>query len=385
MKSAFLILLTCAPVYLFAASDSTQPSERQKGDEPSLRVMPNNEVYAKRQLRRNDTSRDGLITEEEAGVGNWRKFKALDLDASGSVDLEELKHLKLPELPTSGEKQLNVLYKNLPEESLYLDLYYPLGVAKGDLPVVVFTHGGGWAAGSKEGAAMGAHKDLFLKVLEEGFCVAAVNYRLVGMHKGNYVPECVADCKDAVRYLAKNADAFGIDPHSFFTVGNSAGGHLSMMLLLSPKDEQLGDPALAGIDYTMVAGVSWYGWANLKLPELFIKPGKPVTADPLRGTHSRVLRSGLTEEGRVQVVHEMSPSTWLTKDSAPLFMLHGTEDTTIIDKHAYWMKDLADKRGADVEILIVQGAGHGWEAKGIQPTKEEVIQATVDFFVKHKP
>lgn len=345
-------------------------------------VIPYETVYAKRKMQRFDRSKDGVITEQEAG-GSWRWFKNLDSDASGSVDLEECKKYPLPALPTLGKKQLNVLYKNLPEESLYLDFYYPDGVAEGDLPVVVFTHGGGWGAGSKEGASQGSHKDLFLKLLDEGFGVAAVNYRLARMYGNNFVPECLIDCKDAVRFLAKNAEKFGINPKKFYSVGNSAGGHLSMMLLLSPGDKQLGTPELADADYEMVAGVSWYGWANQELEELFIKPNKP-NDQPLRVNHSLICRPGLTLDERKDIIHEMSPSSWLTKDSPPLFMLHGTEDHTIIPKHAYWMKDLAEKRGADVEILIVEGAGHGWGNKGIKPTKEEVIQATVDFFVKHK-
>ena len=213
--------------------------------------------------------------------------------------------------------------------------------------------------------------------------MAAVNYRLVTRGSDSYVPECVVDCKDAVRFLAKNAGEFGISAEKFYSVGNSAGGHLSMMLLLTPPSEQVGAKELADVNYKMVAGVSWYGWANQEIEELFIKPNKK-NDQPLRANHSRICRPGLTEDERAKTVREMSPSTWLTKDSPPLFMLHGTEDTTIIVKHAYWMKELAEERGADVEILIVEGAGHGWGNKGIKPTKDEVIQATVDFFVEHK-
>lgn len=345
-------------------------------------VMPYEEVYAKRLLNRHDKSGDGAITAQEA-ERNWQMFKHVDADLSGSVDLNELKNIERPTLETQGEKKLNLLYKNLPEESLYLDLYYPVGVEKRDLPVIVFTHGGGWGAGSKEGAARGSHRELFTKLIAEGFCVAAVNYRLVPMYGENRVPECVADCKDAVRYLAKHAKSLGLSADKFYTVGNSAGGHLSMMLLLTPPQAQPGLADLQNVKYTMVAGVSWYGWANQEHEELFIKPNKPRT-NPLGPNHSRICKPGLTPEQRKQIIREMSPSTWLSKDSPPLFMLHGTEDQTILPKHATWMKDLADQRDADVQILLVEGAGHGWGKSGIKPSKDEVIQSTVDFFVKHK-
>ena len=46
-------------------------------------------------------------------------------------------------------------YKTTPEGALVMDLYYPEKELSGNYPLVVYTHGGGWAAGSKKKAAAG--------------------------------------------------------------------------------------------------------------------------------------------------------------------------------------------------------------------------------------
>ena len=91
---------------------------------------------------------------------------------------------------------------------------------------------------------------------EQGFCVASVEYRLCTKNGLITVRDCVTDSKDAMRFLAKNAEQYSIDVDRVFTWGDSAGGHLAQMLLLSPPESFPGDPALADARYRLVAGVS---------------------------------------------------------------------------------------------------------------------------------
>ena len=43
-----------------------------------------------------------------------------------------------------------------------------------------------------------------------------------------------------------------------YVMGDSAGGHIAQMLLLSSPESLPGDPTLAEATYRMVAGVAWY-------------------------------------------------------------------------------------------------------------------------------
>ena len=82
----------------------------------------------------------------------------------------------------------------------------------------------------------------------------------------------------------------------------------------------------------------------------------------------------------------MSPVNYLSKDSPPLLMIQGNQDTTIPVKHAYRMKRQADELSAPVDVVIVENAGHNWRRVGadIAPTRKEIVDRTVKFFVDHR-
>lgn len=122
-------------------------------------------------------------------------------------------------LNTGGERKLDILYKNTPEGDLRLDLYYPTGNQSCKAPVVIYTHGGGWAAGSRHGAARASFGDVFRQLVAKGFCVASVDYRLCRKDGSVSLRDCVIDSKDAVRYLSKNSGSLGVDPMRVYVMG----------------------------------------------------------------------------------------------------------------------------------------------------------------------
>ena len=54
-------------------------------------------------------------------------------------------------------------------------------------------------------------------------------------------------------------------------------------------------------------------------------------------------------------------------------------------KHAYEMQKRAKKLQAPVQILIVKNSGHNWRKVDapIEPSRDEIFGATVDYFVGH--
>ena len=218
-------------------------------------------------------------------------------------------------LDTGGRRKLDVVYKKIAERDLHLDLYYPTGNHSDKCPIVVYTHGGGWAAGSRQGAARGSFAAVFTQLVEKGFCVASVDYRLY--KKGGKVSmrDCVIDSKDAVRYLATNSQSLGIDPMRVYVMGDSAGGQIAQMLLLSSPESLPGDPALAGATYKMIAGVSWYGPCDFEKTDLFNHDDRADFRDRFA---ARILRPDSPPEDKLKLYREMSPINYLTKDeSAP--------------------------------------------------------------------
>ncbi len=287
-------------------------------------------------------------------------------------------------LETGGERELDVVYKKVGDRELELDIYYPTQKRKKLSPVVIYTHGGGWAAGSRFGASNASFGTIHSALVKEGFCVVSVGYRLWSKNDVIKMRDCVIDSKDAVRYLAKNSEELGIDPMKFYTMGDSAGGHISQMLLLSSPESLVGDEALAGTPYKMVAGVSWYGPCDFEDEQLFNHDDREGFRDRF-GPRILGAEKKVSAERKLKLYREMSPVNYLTEESAPLLMIQGDKDTTIPVKQAYRMREQLKTVKAPVSIVIVENAGHNWRKvdADIKPDRGEIVKATIDFFVKH--
>ena len=54
-------------------------------------------------------------------------------------------------LTAAGQTRREVVYKQVDGRKLHLDLFYPSDEIRASAcPVIIYTHGGGWAAGSKQ-------------------------------------------------------------------------------------------------------------------------------------------------------------------------------------------------------------------------------------------
>lgn len=285
-------------------------------------------------------------------------------------------------LETGYDRNLGVVYKTIGKRSLEFDVYYPATGTDAPCPVIVYTHGGGWAAGSRFGVASGGFAPLFKQLIDKGFCIVSVDYRLYRQGGPVRMRDCVIDCKDAVRYLIKNSEALAIDSGQLFAFGDSAGGQIAQMILLSPAKSLPGDETLANVDYKVVAGLSWYGPCDFEKVDLFNHDDRPDFRDRFG---PRIVDADDTTEEKLHLYREMSPINYLTKDSPPLLMIQGDKDTTIPVKHAYYMEKKAKEIDADVEILIVENSGHNWRKVDaeISPTRDEIVQASARFFVDH--
>lgn len=105
------------------------------------------------------------------------------------------------------------------------------------LPALVFLHGGGWATGDLE-----SHDILCRRLaLASGVAVAAVEYRLAPEYPA---PAGRDDCIAALAWVARNAEALGLDPARIGVGGDSAGGNFAALAALAAREA---GPALAAL------------------------------------------------------------------------------------------------------------------------------------------
>lgn len=341
-----------------------------------------NEIKSKQILASLDQNKDGLIQESE-DAKQWKRNSRYDINKDGALDISELKSIPKSYIDSPGKQIRNVLFKRSKTGDVFLDFYFPDVDDNKKKPVIIYTHGGGWAVGSKHAAAVASFHTVHKELLKQGFCVLSVDYRLVKKTSGTAMRDCVIDSQDAVRFVSAYHKELGIDPTRIFTFGDSAGGHIAQMVLLAPSDSIKGDPDLAKYSYKTVAGVSWYGPCDFQDEQLFNHDDRANFRDRFG---PRILGADSKPEDKAELYHEMSPVSYLTKDSPPLLMIQGDKDTTIPVKQAHRMQEALNTIDAPVEILIVENAGHNWRSVDgkVTPNRKEIIEKTVEFIVKHK-
>jgi acetyl esterase/lipase len=165
-------------------------------------------------------------------------------------------------------------------------------------PGIVVIHGGGWLEGDKSSFASreGGVPGNIVDFAERGFVAVTINYRLSGEAP---FPAALEDCKCAVRWLRAHAKDYHLDPDRIGAYGNSAGGHLALLVGMVGKDAGLeGDGPYRSESSLVQAVVSDSGPIDLLHQH---------EHDRLRGVVERFL-GGPPEGGRVAAYKKAAPS-----------------------------------------------------------------------------
>jgi len=266
---------------------------------------------------------------------------------------------------------------------LLVDLYLPGAATAGtSFPAVVHFHGGGWRTGGR--SSLGPKVDMLglspiEQVVNAGFVVASADYRLSGAAT---FPAQLLDAKAAVRWLRAHAEDYNVDPERIYAWGDSAGGHLASLVGLTAGAEQFQDPAGtadSGDGSDAVAGVAaWYPPTDLVRMGAQALPGAAATADD-PGSREALLIGAQPAEAPEKAA-AASPLTYVGPHAPPFFLAHGTADTFVPPAQATTFADALHGAGADVELLLIEGADHMWLLPGDDPAAaQQALAATIEF------
>jgi acetyl esterase/lipase len=269
---------------------------------------------------------------------------------------------KPPTVPDTVAFETGIEYTNPDNQHLQLNMARPKKADSAPLPCVLCIHGGGFRAGNRQ-----SYDAQIIRLAEKGYVAVTVSYRLAPKYP---FPAAIHDTKAAVRWLRANAKKYNIDPDNIGVTGGSAGGTLAQMLGVTAGVKEFeGDGGNPMEPSAVRCVVNVYG-AN----DFTKSYGKSVDAHEVLPLYL----GGNLEKARPAHIRS-SPLYWVTPTAAPTLCIHGTEDKYVHVEQAEMLVEKLKATGVEVELLKLEGAGHGFKGKDAETAEKAMIA----FFDKH--
>jgi len=229
------------------------------------------------------------------------------------------------------KNQTGITYAERSTGPLKMDIGLPVFESTPNRPAVLWLHGGAYAMGLRQQMA-----DMVEFTASLGYVSATADYRLTT--QGAKSADIYADARDAYLFLRNNATRFGIDPDRISVGGESAGGHLALLVGL----KEAGVRSIIDI-YGPTDIVRMYNESRLTWKEtaLMAAMGKTPQQDP-------------------EAWRSASPVNLVSSNSPPVLILHGTADVIVPFSQAELLRDRLRHVGARCVFAPVPGANHGW-------------------------
>jgi len=184
----------------------------------------------------------------------------------------------------------------------------------------------------------------FYSLIDRGYTLFIVRHGSAPHFK---VPDAVSDVRRALRYVGFHANQFKVDPNRLGVFGNSAGGHLALMLGTTPdKGKSDSKDPIERVAAHAAAVVAYYPPTDLRQSSLkdksFLKPKSgPLSFD-------------------VSLQQLVSPIVHVTSGDAPTLLIHGDQDTLVPLTNSKNIHDAFLKVDVDTRLVVMEGAGHAF-------------------------
>ncbi len=309
--------------------------------------------------------------EDEAQEDGARKEDSPYESEILQVNPRRLQIQSVPGIVYAQESTLD--YANVP---LRMDVLRPKG--RRNLPAVIFVTGGGFIASDRARCLQ-----LRLRLAEAGYFVGSIQYRVT---PEALFPAPLEDVKSAIRYVRSHAEQLHADPDRIGVIGDSAGGYLAAFAGITNYPTAFDKGEHLDVPSSVKAAVDLYGVSDL----LHVREGAPEEVKEYYSSPAGVPslfvngvpgfggRGGGVEANRSSM-EEANPIRYITEESAPMLLLHGSEDRVVLPEQTDFLYQALRKKGVEAVRCLVPGAGHAGEYW----VQDEVIQRILSFFDQH--
>jgi acetyl esterase/lipase len=264
-------------------------------------------------------------------------------------------------LPSTVQVTRDLEYAQTAGQSLKLDIYSPK-ISTRKLPVVVWIHGGSWNSGSKDPCPIGF-------MAASNYAIVSIDYRLSEVAS---FPAQLYDCKAAIRWLRAHADTYNLDASHIGIFGASAGGHLALLLATTMDNPKMEGDEGGNLNYSSRVQCVCAFYPPTDLDRLVTNPKSRIAphgdvADLIGGPVALNLDKAAAA----------SPMTYVDKNCAPIFLMHGSADKLVPPEQSKIFFDALRRSGVEAHLEIIPNKGHGIIAP--PPVAKEIFQ----FFTEH--
>jgi acetyl esterase/lipase len=163
-----------------------------------------------------------------------------------------------------------------------------------------------------------------------------------------HYPTTLLDAQRGLRLVRARAQEYRVDPAKVGVLGGSAGGHLAAMLA-TLYDNKLLPEAPYVADATD-------GFSARPAFAMFLYPVIDLSDDAV--TH-RGSRTNLTQNNPA-LYDSLSPQKHVTRETPPVFIVHGTNDRLVSVKNSLLLYEACLKAGVPVEMHLLENGPHGF-------------------------
>ncbi|MCG8669045.1 MAG: alpha/beta hydrolase [Pseudomonadales bacterium] len=239
---------------------------------------------------------------------------------------------------------------------LLCDVYIP-PVVSPDMTSILLMHGGGWFQGDKAQL-----RSYAIQLARYGFVCVCSEYRLINEA---IWPAQIYDAKAAVRWMRANAEMLSINPEKICVSGNSAGGHLALVLGGSANVTELeGEGGNLGFSSRVSAVSAIYAPGEIKI------------------SHNPTLIGALLGENAGEVVeHQASPTTYINADYPPTILVHGSSDQLVPHESSWRLYHLMEEYQVPAELHLYQGLPHAFDME--KDYYRQIADMITLYFTRH--
>jgi len=237
-------------------------------------------------------------------------------------------------------------------------------------PVVIRIHGGALIMGHRDWE----QDKLCLKLLEEGYVIVSVDYRLAPETK---LPDIIEDLEDVFAWIREEGpELFRVDTSKIAVTGGSAGGYLTLAsgFRIKPRPTVL----VAFFGYGDLIG-DWYSTPSKHHPSDLTEQeawgqvsGPPISDSRDRNGNGGAFYMYCRKHGlwpkavsgwdpftEAEKFYPYMPVKNVTRDYPPTMLIHGTNDTDVPYEQSLMMAEEFEKHNVEHELATIPGAEHG--------------------------